>query len=60
MNGVKYIILDESDRMLDMGFQTEMDKIFDGIHENEKQVLLFSATLPEWVQNVKNSAILGN
>lgn len=39
------IILDEADRMLDMGFAPAIDVIFQALPE-ERQTLLFSATLP--------------
>jgi ATP-dependent RNA helicase DDX21 len=54
LSSVTHVVLDEADRMLDMGFQDDMDKIFEAMKENpaSRQVALFSATLPPWVQNV--------
>ncbi len=40
-----YVVLDETDRMLDMGFGKQIDQIFSYLPE-KKQTLLFSATLP--------------
>jgi len=40
-----YVVLDETDRMLDMGFGKQIDQIFRYLPE-KKQTLLFSATLP--------------
>ena len=40
-----YIIVDESDRMLDLGFEPNIRRIFDDI-PNKRQALFFSATMP--------------
>ena len=42
---VKYLVLDEADRMLDMGFQDELMKIISFLSP-ERQNLLFTATMP--------------
>ncbi|MBC5792571.1 MAG: DEAD/DEAH box helicase [Nanohaloarchaea archaeon] len=42
---LEYFILDEADRMLDMGFQDELEQIISFIPE-ERQNLLFGATIP--------------
>ena len=51
-------MLDEADRMLDMGFQEDMDKVFSAVKAGEAdrklQTLLFSATVPSWVKSVAN------
>ncbi len=41
-----YLVLDETDRMLDMGFGVQIDRILPHL-EKPRQTLLFSATLPK-------------
>jgi len=42
---IKYLILDEADRMLDMGFYDDIKKIIEALPKN-RQTLMFSATMP--------------
>ncbi|XP_023563006.1 probable ATP-dependent RNA helicase DDX4 isoform X2 [Octodon degus] len=52
---VKYLVLDEADQMLDMGFGPEMKKLIScpGMPTKEqRQTLLFSATFPEEIQRL--------
>ncbi len=44
VDSIKWLVLDEADEMLNMGFKEELDKILENMPE-EKQVLLFSATM---------------
>ena len=43
---VQYLVLDEADEMLSMGFKEELDAIVERVPE-ERQTLLFSATMPD-------------
>ena len=50
---VDTLVLDEADRMLDMGFQAALDNIVDKIPQ-QRQTLLFSATFPQQIQKIAN------
>lgn len=51
LNQVKYIILDEADEMLNMGFKEEIDEIL--LHTPERKAIwLFSATMPSAIRKI--------
>ena len=51
LNTIKWVVLDEADEMLNMGFKEELDTILE-VTPNQKQTLLFSATFPKEVNNI--------
>jgi ATP-independent RNA helicase DbpA len=51
LQDVSTLVLDEADRMLEMGFQDDLDKIVAKIPQ-QRQTLLFSATYPESIQKI--------
>ncbi|CAL8088582.1 unnamed protein product [Calicophoron daubneyi] len=53
----RYLVLDEADRMVDMGFEEEVRTIF-SYFKGQRQTLLFSATMPKKIQNFAKSALV--
>jgi len=51
LDKLKMVILDEADRMLDMGFREDLEKILEAMPE-ERQTVLFSATIPPGIRKM--------
>ena len=51
LSDLQYVVLDEADEMLRMGFAEEVDKILEATPE-DKQVVLFSATMPSSIRRI--------
>ena len=52
-NEVKVLVLDEADRMLDLGFSKELDQLF-AVLPKKRQTLLFSATFSDQIRAMAN------
>ena len=56
IQNIKYLILDEADEMLNIGFKEEIEQIIE-YTPKEKKVLLFSATMPKSIKDIVNKYI---
>ena len=56
LSSVKYFILDEADRMLDMGFSDDIMRIVAELPK-DRQTLMFSATMPKKIQQLASSIL---
>lgn len=53
----RYLVMDEADRMIDLGFEEDVRTIF-SYFKGQRQTLLFSATMPKKIQNFARSALV--
>ena len=53
VNEIEYLVLDEADEMLSMGFLNEVEEIISYLPKN-RITMLFSATIPEEIKNICN------
>lgn len=52
LSHVNTVILDEADEMLNMGFREDIEGILEQVENEEKQMLLFSATMPKPILDI--------
>ena len=57
LKGIKYFVLDEADRMLDMGFIHDIKKIIQKL-PNKRQSLFFSATMPQNIVDLSRQILV--
>ncbi|MCL2597755.1 MAG: DEAD/DEAH box helicase [Paludibacter sp.] len=55
-SGIKYLILDEADRMLDMGFFDDIMRIVK-LLPTDRQTIMFSATMPEKIRQLAKTIL---
>ena len=51
LRNIQWVVLDEADEMLNMGFKEDLDKVLE-VTPEDKQTLLFSATFPREVERI--------
>ena len=56
LTSIKILVLDEADRMLDMGFAPQINQILQALPE-ERQTLLFSATMPADLKDLARASV---
>jgi ATP-dependent RNA helicase RhlE len=52
LSGIEILVLDEADRMLDMGFLPAMKRILGALPKQNRQTLLFSATFADEIKQI--------
>ena len=52
LSGIEILVLDEADRMLDMGFLPSIKRILAKLPKQNRQTLLFSATFPDSIKQL--------
>ena len=55
LSSIKYLVLDEADRMLDKGFEEEIRKIISATSAEGRQTLMFTATWPPSVRELAST-----
>ena len=52
LRNVEYLVLDEADEMLNMGFKEDIDEILKGVERENSVTWLFSATMPSGIRSI--------
>lgn len=53
LSQIQLVVLDESDQMLAVGFDEDVEVIMEQLPQN-RQSMLFSATMPSWIRKISN------
>jgi len=59
LDSIKHLVLDEADRLLEMGFWPDVQKLI-ALMPKHKQTLLFSATLPEALNTLASQLLIND
>lgn len=54
LSEVKFVVLDEADQMLQVGFQEDVEKILERLPQ-KRQSMMFSATMPSWIRKLSQN-----
>ncbi|CAK90580.1 unnamed protein product (macronuclear) [Paramecium tetraurelia] len=60
LDEIQVVVLDEADQMLNFGFQENIEKIMSYFNDRKIQMLLFSATIPDWVKELSQKYMEAN
>jgi len=55
LDNVKWLVMDEADRLLENGFEQQVDEIIFACTSKRRRMALFSATMPERVEDLARS-----
>lgn len=53
LSQTQFVVLDEADQMLAVGFDEDVEVIMEQLPQN-RQSMLFSATMPSWIRKISN------
>lgn len=53
LSQIQFVVLDEADQMLAVGFDEDVEVIMEQLPHN-RQSMLFSATMPSWIRKISN------
>jgi len=57
LRALKYLVMDEADRILNMDFELEVDKILTNLPKEGRRTMLFSATMTKKVAKLQRASL---
>ncbi|XP_022135639.1 DEAD-box ATP-dependent RNA helicase 53-like [Momordica charantia] len=57
LSEVQFVVLDEADQMLQVGFQEDVEKILERLPK-KRQSMMFSATMPSWIRKLTQNYLI--